>query len=96
MCNCGSQGIEKEYNELDTVWFMAGSLFNKYPYDIPTEAFSLGLFVQVCCKTLSDAARHDLVQLRLPSAYSMSTLRSEFAEQRLPEAACSYSAAESL
>ena len=28
---------------------MAGSLFNKYPYDIPTEAFSLGLFVQVCC-----------------------------------------------
>lgn len=41
------QGIEKEYNELDTVWFMAGSLFNQYPYDIPTEAFSLGLFVQV-------------------------------------------------
>lgn len=27
------QGIEREYNELDTVWFMAGSLFNKYPYD---------------------------------------------------------------
>lgn len=22
-------GIEKEYNELDAVWFMAGSLFNK-------------------------------------------------------------------
>ena len=46
-CLC-VQGIEKEYNELDTVWFMAGSLFNKYPYDIPTEAFSLGLFVQAC------------------------------------------------
>lgn len=38
--------IEKEYNELDTVWFMAGSLFNKYPFDIPTEAFSFDLFKQ--------------------------------------------------
>lgn len=41
------QGIEKEYEELDTVWFMAGSLFQNYPYDIPTEAFSLKLFKQV-------------------------------------------------
>lgn len=41
------QGIEKEYAELDTVWFMAGSLFNGYPYDIPTEAFPLKLFQQV-------------------------------------------------
>lgn len=40
------QGIEKEYNELDTVWFMAGSLFKNYPYDVPTEAFSLPLFTQ--------------------------------------------------
>ncbi len=40
------QGIEKEYQELDTVWFMAGSLFRNYPYDIPTEAFSLQLFTQ--------------------------------------------------
>ena len=40
------QGIEKEYNELDTVWFMAGSLFKNYPYDVPTEAFSLELFTQ--------------------------------------------------
>eukprot|EP00878_Enallax_costatus_P010172 GHUV01010618.1.p1 GENE.GHUV01010618.1~~GHUV01010618.1.p1 ORF type:complete len:451 (+),score=91.21 GHUV01010618.1:1244-2596(+) len=39
-------GIEKEYNELDAVWFMAGSLFNKYPFDIPTEAFSFKLFKQ--------------------------------------------------
>jgi len=31
---------------LDTVWFMAGSLFRNYPYDIPTEAFSLQLFTQ--------------------------------------------------
>ena len=40
------QAIEKEYNELDTVWFMAGSLFKNYPYDVPTEAFSLDLFTQ--------------------------------------------------
>ncbi|DBA98606.1 TPA: hypothetical protein ACH3X1_014399 [Trebouxia sp. C0004] len=40
------KGIEKEYQELDTVWFMAGSLFRNYPYDIPTEAFSLQLFTQ--------------------------------------------------
>lgn len=40
------KGIEKEYNELDTVWFMAGSLFKNYPYDVPTEAFSLPLFTQ--------------------------------------------------
>jgi len=40
------QGIEREYNELDTVWFMAGSLFHNYPWDIPTEAFSLKLFTQ--------------------------------------------------
>lgn len=40
------QGIEREYQELDTVWFMAGSLFKNYPYDIPTEAFSLALFTQ--------------------------------------------------
>ena len=42
-----AQGIEKEYAELDTVWFMAGSLFKSYPYDVPTEAFSLDLFRQV-------------------------------------------------
>ena len=41
------QGIEKEYAELDTVWFMAGSLFKSYPYDVPTEAFSLDVFRQV-------------------------------------------------
>lgn len=28
------------------VWFMAGSLFNKYPFDLPTEAFSFDLFKQ--------------------------------------------------
>ena len=26
---------------------MAGSLFRNYPYDVPTEAFSLNLFRQV-------------------------------------------------
>lgn len=41
-----AQGIRKEYNELDTVWFMAGSLFQQYPFDIPTEAFSFEIFKQ--------------------------------------------------
>ena len=50
------QGIEKEYAELDTVWFMAGSLFKSYPYDIPTEAFSLELFTQVCCAAPASCA----------------------------------------
>lgn len=40
------QGIRKEYEELDTVWFMAGSLFKHYPYEIPTEQFSLDVFKQ--------------------------------------------------
>jgi len=39
-------GIQKEYEELDTVWFMAGSLFNKYPFDLPTETFSYEVFKQ--------------------------------------------------
>jgi len=39
-------GILDEYRECDTVWYLAGSLFNKYPYDIPTEAFSSKLFLQ--------------------------------------------------
>lgn len=40
------EGIKREYNELDTVWFMAGSLFKQYPYDIPTEAFPYEIFKQ--------------------------------------------------
>ncbi|BBN19573.1 hypothetical protein MPTK1_8g11790 [Marchantia polymorpha subsp. ruderalis] len=40
------EGIKREYNELDTVWFMAGSLFKQYPFDIPTEAFSFEIFKQ--------------------------------------------------
>ncbi|GMN42686.1 hypothetical protein TIFTF001_011902 [Ficus carica] len=40
------EGIKREYNELDTVWFMAGSLFRQYPYDIPTEAFPFKIFKQ--------------------------------------------------
>ncbi|GMH15025.1 hypothetical protein Nepgr_016866 [Nepenthes gracilis] len=39
-------GIKREYDELDTVWFMAGSLFQQYPYDIPTEAFPFEIFKQ--------------------------------------------------
>ncbi|KAG2714792.1 hypothetical protein I3760_03G045000 [Carya illinoinensis] len=41
-----AEGIKREYNELDTVWFMAGSLFQQYPYDIPTEAFTFEIFKQ--------------------------------------------------
>ncbi|GBG60037.1 hypothetical protein CBR_g368 [Chara braunii] len=40
------EGIKREYQELDTVWFMAGSLFKKYPFDIPTEAFPFEIFRQ--------------------------------------------------
>ncbi|XP_002986460.2 ribulose-1,5 bisphosphate carboxylase/oxygenase large subunit N-methyltransferase, chloroplastic [Selaginella moellendorffii] len=40
------EGIKREYQELDTVWFMAGSLFKEYPFDIPTEAFSFEIFKQ--------------------------------------------------
>jgi hypothetical protein len=40
------QSIREEYEALDTVWFMSGSLFNKYPYDVPTEAFSFEIFRQ--------------------------------------------------
>ncbi|XP_078434283.1 rubisco methyltransferase family protein [Wolffia australiana] len=40
------EGIKREYNELDTVWFMAGSLFQQYPFDIPTEAFTFEIFKQ--------------------------------------------------
>ncbi|KAM7267296.1 hypothetical protein ACFE04_009462 [Oxalis oulophora] len=41
-----AEGIRREYQELDTVWFMAGSLFQQYPYDIPTEAFPFEIFKQ--------------------------------------------------
>lgn len=41
-----AEGIRREYNELDTIWFMAGSLFQQYPYDIPTEAFPFEIFKQ--------------------------------------------------
>ncbi|KAF2316460.1 hypothetical protein GH714_041801 [Hevea brasiliensis] len=41
-----ADGIKREYDELDTVWFMAGSLFQQYPYDIPTEAFPFEIFKQ--------------------------------------------------
>ncbi|CAN6969216.1 unnamed protein product [Brassica oleracea var. botrytis] len=41
-----AEGIKREYSELDTVWFMAGSLFQQYPFDIPTEAFSFEIFKQ--------------------------------------------------
>ncbi|GFR44785.1 hypothetical protein Agub_g6117, partial [Astrephomene gubernaculifera] len=39
-------GIRKEFEALDTVWFMAGSLFNKYPFNLPTETFTFEHFKQ--------------------------------------------------
>lgn len=74
------EGIKREYNELDTVWFMAGSLFQQYPYDIPTEAFPFKIFkqafvaVQSCVvhlQKVSLARRFALVPLGPPLlAYS--------------------------
>ncbi|KAH9743652.1 Rubis-subs-bind domain-containing protein [Citrus sinensis] len=75
-----AEGIKREYNELDTVWFMAGSLFQQYPYDIPTEAFTFEIFkqafvaVQSCVvhlQKVSLARRFALVPLGPPLlAYS--------------------------
>jgi hypothetical protein len=39
-------GIAREYEELDTVWYLAGALFKNYPFEMPTEQFSLDLFTQ--------------------------------------------------
>ncbi|XP_057844324.2 fructose-bisphosphate aldolase-lysine N-methyltransferase, chloroplastic [Cryptomeria japonica] len=70
-----SAGIKREYEELDTVWFMAGSLFKQYPYDIPTEAFPFEIFkqafvaVQSCVvhlQNVSLARRFALVPLGPP------------------------------
>jgi len=84
------QGIEREYNELDTVWFMAGSLFHNYPWDIPTEAFSLKLFTQVLPYALSTnlqtRGRADRVHLRRASLPPVL----EFALHPLEEAFPSY------
>ncbi|KAI3725949.1 hypothetical protein L1987_65745 [Smallanthus sonchifolius] len=70
-----AEGIRREYSELDTVWFMAGSLFQQYPFDIPTEAFSFEIFkqafvaVQSCVvhlQNVSLARRFALVPLGPP------------------------------
>ncbi|KAK6913000.1 Rubisco LSMT, substrate-binding domain [Dillenia turbinata] len=70
-----AEGIKREYGELDTVWFMAGSLFQQYPYDIPTEAFPFEIFkqafvaVQSCVvhlQKVSLARRFTLVPLGPP------------------------------
>ena len=44
--NARLEGIEKEYSELDTVWFMGSSLFRNYPFELPTEQFSFEVFKQ--------------------------------------------------
>ncbi|CAM6084507.1 unnamed protein product [Calypogeia fissa] len=77
-------GIKREYQELDTVWFMAGSLFKQYPFDIPTEAFTFEIFkqafvaVQSCVVHLqgvSLARRFCLVPLGPPLLAYKSTSR---------------------
>uniref|UniRef100_A0A383VYM3 Rubisco LSMT substrate-binding domain-containing protein n=1 Tax=Tetradesmus obliquus TaxID=3088 RepID=A0A383VYM3_TETOB len=80
-------GIEKEYNELDGVWFMAGSLFNKYPFDIPTEAFPFVRFKQafaavqasiVHLQGVALARRFALVPLGPPLLSYSSTAKATF------------------
>ena len=74
-CTAHEQGIEREYGELDTVWFMAGSLFKNYPYDVPTEAFSLSLFRQVRAATAaSKTGRSRLFPARLTSPVTLCAL----------------------
>ncbi|KAL3629108.1 hypothetical protein CASFOL_026330 [Castilleja foliolosa] len=79
-----AEGIKREYNELDTVWFMAGSLFQQYPYDIPTEAFPFEIFkqafvaVQSCVvhlQKVSLARRFALVPLGPPFLYYRSNCK---------------------
>ena len=53
--------LRKEYEELDTVWYMAGALFDKYPFDPPTECFSFEVFQQAFC-----AVQASIVHLRGP------------------------------
>lgn len=78
------EGIRREYKELDTVWFMAGSLFQQYPFDIPTEAFSFDIFkqafvaVQSCVVHLQEvplARRFALVPLGPPLLAYKSTCK---------------------
>ncbi|KAL4522696.1 hypothetical protein Ndes2437A_g07455 [Nannochloris sp. 'desiccata'] len=40
------KGIRKEYEELDTVWYLSGALFSNYPFEVPTEQFSVDRFIQ--------------------------------------------------
>eukprot|EP00475_Leptophrys_vorax_P033272 TRINITY_DN5206_c0_g1_i2.p1 TRINITY_DN5206_c0_g1~~TRINITY_DN5206_c0_g1_i2.p1 ORF type:complete len:512 (-),score=17.11 TRINITY_DN5206_c0_g1_i2:292-1827(-) len=81
-------GIRREYEELDTVWFMAGSLFKQYPYDAPSETFSFPIFkqafiaVQSCVVHLqgvSLARRFALIPLGPPLLAYRSTTRSMLA-----------------
>eukprot|EP00271_Cylindrocystis_brebissonii_P021839 TRINITY_DN8071_c1_g1_i1.p1 TRINITY_DN8071_c1_g1~~TRINITY_DN8071_c1_g1_i1.p1 ORF type:complete len:547 (-),score=89.83 TRINITY_DN8071_c1_g1_i1:824-2464(-) len=84
------KGIEREYEELDTVWFMAGSLFKQYPFDIPTEAFPFQIFkqafvaIQACVVHLqgvSLARRFALVPLGPPLLAYKSNCRAMLAAE---------------
>eukprot|EP01023_Acetabularia_acetabulum_P033430 TRINITY_DN3128_c0_g2_i1.p1 TRINITY_DN3128_c0_g2~~TRINITY_DN3128_c0_g2_i1.p1 ORF type:complete len:518 (+),score=63.81 TRINITY_DN3128_c0_g2_i1:148-1554(+) len=77
-------GIKKEYENLDTVWFMAGSLFRDYPYDVPTEQFPFPVFLQafavvqssiVHLQNVPPAKRFALLPLGPPTLTYSSTSR---------------------
>jgi hypothetical protein len=57
--------ITQGMQALDTVWFMSGSLFNKYPYDVPTEAFSFTIFRQAFA-AVQAAVVHLRQEVRMP------------------------------
>ncbi|KAG6424792.1 hypothetical protein SASPL_115212 [Salvia splendens] len=63
-----AEGIKREYNELDTVWFMAGSLFQAkaFPFEIFKQAFVAIQSCVVHLQRVSLARRFALVPLGPP------------------------------
>lgn len=59
--------IHEQYEALDGVWFMSGSLFKNYPYDVPTEAFSFDLFKQAFAAVQSCVVHLQACPSPLPS-----------------------------
>lgn len=54
------EALRRQYDDgLDTLWYMASSLFDRYPYDPPTGEFSFETFLQAFC-----AVQASVVHLR--------------------------------
>ena len=76
--------MKVEYDALDTVWFMAGSLFKNYPYDVPTEVFSFEVFKQAFAAVQASVVHlqvcsslfGSLLCLHFPSAHLDHTVQS--------------------